>query len=68
MREVTDQFAEDTGDSRTVVETFTVTVLSCEHTIETPGRSYRSPLQQAALPRAHELGRRPDNYDTEEQP
>lgn len=46
-REIEDQFLEDTGDSRPTVEEFSVTVLSCGHTLERATRTYPSPLRQA---------------------
>lgn len=60
MREVEDQFTEDTGDSRTTVEVYSVSALACGHNNVRQVDSYRSPLQQANLPRAYELGRRPE--------
>lgn len=49
---VEDSFIDDTGDSRTTVEEYSVTVLACGHAIERLTRAYRSPLQQATTPPA----------------
>jgi hypothetical protein len=59
---VEDQFVDDTGDSRATVEEYSVTVLSCGHTIERTTRTYWSPLQQAGLPRSASL---PDPFELE---
>lgn len=62
-REVEETFVEDTGDSRVTVEEYLVTVLSCGHTLERKTREYRSPLQQATLPRSAYL---PDPFEEED--
>lgn len=54
--EVIDRFVEDTGDSRTTVTEYTVTVLSCGHTVERTIREYPSPLRQAGAPPAWYAG------------
>lgn len=60
---VEDQFIDDTGDSRPTVEEYLVTVLVCGHSFTRTTRTYRSPLQQAGLPRSASL---PDPYRDED--
>lgn len=61
-QDVEDRFVEDTGDSRVVVEVYSVTALACGHQVTRQTDRYPSPLQQAKLPRAYELGRLSDGY------
>lgn len=46
-RDIEDQFIEDTGDSRVVVEVYSVTVFDCGHSTTVLTNTYRSTLQQA---------------------
>lgn len=62
IQEVVDQFREDTGDSRRVVEVYSVTCLDCGHQVVRQIGEYRSPLQQAGLPRSASL---PDPFEME---
>lgn len=56
--QVEDQYGDDTGDSRVVVEVYSVTDMSCGHQKSHKVSEHRSPLQQqGGLSRAHVLGR-----------
>jgi hypothetical protein len=51
-QDVVDRYPEDTGDSRVMVEVYSVTVFACGHDLTVKTGEYRSPLQQAGPPRS----------------